>query len=158
VSLVSIGSGTYHWDPRDATLVWDRLPMTIAFMGLFTALLAEYVHARLGDILLVPMLLLGLFSVLYWQSADDLRLYIWVQLIPLLTIPVVMLLFRARYSHSWFLAPALGCYLLAKFAEVYDREFFALTGGLFSGHSLKHVLAAAGCLAVLWMLRIRKPV
>jgi len=158
VSLVSIGSATYHWDPGNATLVWDRLPMTIAFMGLFVALLAEYVHARLGDVLLVPMLLLGLFSVLYWERADDLRLYVWVQLIPLLTIPIVMLLFRARYSHSWLLAPALGWYVLAKVAEVYDREFYALTGGVFSGHSLKHVLAAVGCLTILWMLRIRKPV
>ncbi|HYA46553.1 MAG TPA: hypothetical protein VEF92_03280 [Burkholderiales bacterium] len=158
VSLVSIGSGVYHWNPGDATLVWDRLPMTIAFMGLFVALLAEYVHARLGDVLLVPMLLLGLFSVLYWERADDLRLYIWVQLFPLLTIPAVMLLFRARYTHSWLLAPALGLYVLAKLAEIYDREFFALTGGAFSGHSLKHVLAAAGCFTILWMLRARKPV
>ena len=156
VSLVSVGSGIYHWDPNNATLVWDRLPMTIAFMGLFVALLAEYVHARLGSVLLIPMLLLGLSSVLYWERADDLRLYIWVQLIPLLTIPAVMLLFRARYSHSWLLAPALGLYVLAKVAEIYDREFFALTGGQFSGHSLKHLVASTGCLVVLWMLRIRR--
>jgi hypothetical protein len=156
VSLVSVGSGIYHWDPNNATLVWDRLPMTIAFMGLFVALLAEYVHARLGSVLLIPMLLLGLSSVLYWERADDLRLYIWVQLIPLLTIPAVMLLFRPRYSHSWLLAPALGLYVLAKVAEIYDREFFALTGGQFSGHSLKHLVAAMGCLTVLWMLRIRR--
>jgi hypothetical protein len=132
--------------------------MTIAFTGLFVALLAEYVHTRLGDVLLVPMLLLGLFSVLYWERADDLRLYIWVQLIPLLTIPAVMLLFHARYSHSWLLAPALGLYVLAKVAEIYDREFFGFTGGALSGHSLKHVLAAAGCFTILWMLRVRRPV
>jgi len=37
-ALVFFGSGYYHWAPSDATLVWDRLPMTIAFMmyGLLT--------------------------------------------------------------------------------------------------------------------------
>ena len=47
VALVSVGSAWYHWDPANATLVWDRLPMTVGFMGLFVALLAEYVTIRL---------------------------------------------------------------------------------------------------------------
>jgi hypothetical protein len=34
---------------------------------------------------------------------------------------------------------------------------FLFTGGLVSGHSLKHLLAAMGCLAILWMLMRRKP-
>ena len=34
VFLVGPGSAYYHWAPSNATLVWDRLPMTIAFMGL----------------------------------------------------------------------------------------------------------------------------
>ena len=28
VSLVSIGSAYYHWNPTNQSLVWDRLPMT----------------------------------------------------------------------------------------------------------------------------------
>ncbi|MGB5079606.1 MAG: ceramidase domain-containing protein [Burkholderiales bacterium] len=157
VALVSIGSGYYHWDPKNATLVWDRLPMTLAFMGLFVALLGEYVHARLARVLFLPMLLLGVCSVLYWQWTGDLRLYLWVQLVSLLSVPVVMILFRARNSHSWLLPVALGWYVLAKAAEVRDAQVFALTGGLLSGHSLKHVLAAIACLSILAMLRARKP-
>lgn len=158
VSLVSIGSSYYHWDPRDATLVWDRLPIAIAFTGLFVALLGEYVSPRLARALLAPTLLLGACSVLYWQWAGDLRPYLWVQVICLLGVPIVMLLFRAAYTHAWLLPLALVCYGVAKVAEGLDAEVFGFTRGLFSGHSLKHVLAAGACLIVVWMLRARKPV
>jgi len=33
VAVVALGSGYYHWGPSSGTLVWDRLPMTIGFMG-----------------------------------------------------------------------------------------------------------------------------
>ena len=157
VALVSVGSGVYHWMPGNETLVWDRLPMTVGFMGLFAALLGEYVSDRLEKFLLAPAVLLGVGSVLYWYWSDDLRLYVWIQLIPLLTIPVVMVLFREKYSHQWLLLAALGWYALAKASEIYDREVFLFTDGLISGHSLKHLLAAMGCLAILWMLMRRKP-
>lgn len=156
VALVSVGSGVYHWAPGNETLVWDRLPMTVGFMGLFVALLGEYVSDRLEKFLLAPAVLLGVGSVLYWYWSDDLRLYVWIQLIPLLTIPVVMTLFRAKYSHQWLLLVALGWYALAKVSELYDREMYLFTGGLISGHSLKHLLAAMGCVAILWMLMRRK--
>jgi hypothetical protein len=31
--LVAFGSAWYHYNPNNSTLVWDRLPMTIAFMS-----------------------------------------------------------------------------------------------------------------------------
>src|SRR5512136_726729 len=34
VLLTSFGSAWYHLDPRDATLVWDRLPIALGFAGL----------------------------------------------------------------------------------------------------------------------------
>ena len=156
VMMVSVGSGYYHWHPTDETLVWDRLPMTIGFMGLTVALLAEYVNAGLCRFLLVPALLMGAFSVFYWHWFDDLRFYAWIQFAPLLIIPVVMVLFRAKYSHQRLLLVALACYVLAKLSEACDREIFLFTQGLFSGHSLKHLLAALGCFSVLVMLRTRK--
>jgi hypothetical protein len=156
VALVSIGSAYYHWDPNNETLVWDRLPMTIGFMGLLVALWGEYVSENIGKFLLIPAVLLGSCSVLYWHWFDDLRFYYWIQLIPLLIIPVVMMLFRSRYSHQWLLLVALACYLFAKGAEVHDREIFILTQGLFSGHALKHLLAALGCFAILGMLKTRR--
>jgi hypothetical protein len=158
VAIVSAGSAYYHWNPNNDTLVWDRLPMTIGFMGLFVALLAEYVSARLAGFLLVPALLVGISSVLYWRWSDDLRLYCWVQLLPLLVVPTVLALYRPKYSRQWLLLLALACYLLAKISEVYDRELFAFSRSLLSGHSLKHLLAALGGFSVLVMLKTRCPV
>ena len=37
VALTALGSGYYHLAPDNGRLVWDRLPMTIGFMGLLTA-------------------------------------------------------------------------------------------------------------------------
>lgn len=155
VAMVSVGSGYYHWNPTDEALVWDRLPMTIGFMGLTVALLAEYVNAGLCRFLLVPALLMGVFSVFYWHWFNDLRFYTWIQFAPLLIIPVLMVLFRAKYSHQRLLLTALACYVLAKLSEACDREIFLFTQSLFSGHSLKHLLAALGCFSVLVMLRTR---
>ncbi len=157
IALVSAGSAYYHWNPNSETLVWDRLPMTIGFMGLFAALLGEYVSERVGKILLVPALLLGAFSVFYWSRSDDLRLYIWVQLIPLLTIPIVMILYRARFSRAWMLLAALAFYAMAKLTELGDVKIFESSQNIISGHTIKHLLSAIGCLIILVMLRSRRP-
>lgn len=156
VTLVSVGSSYYHWQPDNTTLVWDRIPMTIAFMALFVALLSEYISLRLAPWLLAPALLLGLASVLYWVWQQDLRFYVWVQFFPLLTIPLVMWLFTSHYTRQWLLLAALSWYVVAKLFEMADRSVFELTSGLVGGHSLKHILAAAGCLAILRMLQTRK--
>src|SRR5674476_559034 len=157
VAIISAGSAWYHLNPNNDTLVWDRLPMTIAFMGLLAALLAEYVNARLGRFLLVPAIMAGLSSVVYWHRFDDLRFYVWIQFMPLLIVPILMALFRRKYSHQTLLPVALSFYILAKLLEAYDREVFAFTQGLFSGHSLKHLMSALGCYSVLMMLKMRKP-
>jgi hypothetical protein len=46
VALTCFGSAFYHLAPDNARLVWDRLPMTVGFMGLLTALFAERVSLR----------------------------------------------------------------------------------------------------------------
>lgn len=158
VAWVSVGSAYYHWRPSNETLVWDRLPMTIAFMAMFVALLSESVDERLARVLLIPALLVGIASVIYWNMFDDLRFYAWVQMLPLLTIPVVMLLFRSRYSHQSLLPVALSLYILAKVAEAYDRQILNLNHGFVGGHPVKHVLAAACCLVISEMLRRRKQI
>ena len=157
VTLVTAGSAYYHANPNNDTLVWDRLPMTIAFMGLLAALLGEYVSERLGKAPLVPAVLLGVLSVIYWHWSDDLRFYAWVQLEPMLIVLVLIALVRPRPTHQYLLLVALALYGLAKVFEIYDREVFAWTGQV-SGHTIKHLLAAASCLAVLVMLWRRRSV
>jgi hypothetical protein len=156
VFLVGFGSAYYHWSPSSPTLVWDRLPMTIGFMGLFVAVLTEYVHPRIVRTLLVPAILLGAASVFYWQATDDLRPYAWIQFMPLLVIPTLPFLFQSRYSHQGLFAAALGWYVVAKLTEYFDPRIFALSQDLLSGHSIKHLSAAAACLMVLLTLQRRK--
>jgi hypothetical protein len=155
VALVGFGSAYYHLAPDSSTLVWDRLPMSIGFMALSVAVLAEYVNPRLENYLLVPAIALGLASVIYWHFTDDLRLYALVQFLPLLMLPAILLLFRGSRIDQGFLLAALVIYLVSKLAEHYDRAVFGWTGEIISGHSLKHLLAATALLVVYGMLRRR---
>lgn len=155
VALVFFGSAYYHWKPDNDTLVWDRLPMTIAFMGLFAALVGEHAGERLGRGMLVPAVIVGMASVFWWYYSDDLRVYIWVQAAPLVAIPFLLALFPGRHTHRHYLLYGVAFYALAKVAEYYDRETYALTSLFVSGHSLKHLLAAGGPLFVYLMLRRR---
>lgn len=155
IAAVSGGSAYYHLAPDNGTLVWDRLFMTIAFMGLLTALLGEHVGVRWARYALVPAVMLGIFSVWYWHATDDLRLYAWVQFMPLAVATLVMALFRGRYSHRYLLLAALGGYALAKLAEMYDAEIFLATGEVVSGHTVKHLLAAGACYVMVEMVSRR---
>jgi len=62
--FVGFGSSYYHLNPNNETLVWDRLPMTIAFMGLYSIILSEFISVKVGKMLLIPFITLGIFSVL----------------------------------------------------------------------------------------------
>ena len=141
VTFISAGSVYYHWAPNNWTLFWDRLPMVIGFMALFVSLVSEFIHPRFEVILLIPMCMLGIASVIYWHFTDDLRFYAWVQFFPLLYIPIVFLLYRQRSTYQSYLFAALGLYILAKVAEVFDKSFFSMTHQNVSGHSLKHLLS-----------------
>ena len=57
--LTGIGSSYYHWNPNDATLLWDRLPMTLCFMAILALAIEERVDARIGAMLLWPLLAIG---------------------------------------------------------------------------------------------------
>jgi hypothetical protein len=157
VMLVSFGSSYYHLAPDNTTLVWDRLPMSIGFMGLLVAMLVKYVNPRLEKYLLAPAIVLGPASAVYWHYTDDLRLYVLVQFLPLLTIPAVLLLFGDAHKNRRYLLVALAIYMVSKLAEHFDRAVFEWTGAVISGHSLKHLLAALALFVVYMMLRRRAP-
>lgn len=152
VALVSLGSGYYHLWPDNLSLVWDRLPMTIAFMSLIAIITAEFVSLRLAKKMFWPLLLLGISSVIYWiltENAEqgDLRFYGLVQFLPMVSIPIVLLCFNSKFSHTnvyWWL---LICYFAAKLFEHFDGEIFSALS-VISGHTIKHLVAALG----LWML------
>ena len=157
VALVSFGSGYYHWNPDDATLVWDRMPMMIGFMGLFTAVLTEFVNPKLEKFMLVPAVVTGVLSVIYWHYTNDLRIYIWLQAVTFLAITSVLFMYEARFTLSRYLLYAFGLFMLSKFTELSDRELYSVNSDLLSGHTLKHILSALAVFSLYLMLKRREP-
>ncbi len=162
VFLVGLGSGYYHLDPDNGTLIWDRLPMTIAFMALFSAIVGEYLSITWGRRLLYPLVLIGMASVVYWhwseqQGHGDLRFYALVQFLPMFLIPVMLVFCQPRLSGNGYLWGIIGIYAAAKLAETGDVVIYEHLRFL-SGHSLKHLLAAGGAALFLVALQKRVPV
>jgi Ceramidase len=157
IFLTGIGSSYYHWNPNDRTLFWDRLPMTLAFAAILALVVAERVNARAGAILLWPALAIGLFSLLLWLWTDDLRLYFWVQFFPGLALLVLFLMCPPKYTGTHYWIIAAGLYALAKVFEFSDHTIFS-AGYLLSGHTLKHLGAAAACFAILRYFETRRPI
>ncbi len=157
IFLTGIGSSYYHWNPNDRTLFWDRLPMTLAFAAILALVVAERVNARAGATLLWPALAIGLFSLLLWLWNDDLRLYFWVQFFPGLALLLLFLLYPPKYTGTYYWIVAAGLYSLAKVFEFSDHAIFSV-GYLLSGHTLKHLTAAAACFAILRYFETRRPI
>jgi hypothetical protein len=154
VTATAFGSAYYHLAPNNQTLVWDRLPMTVGFMGLTAAMLGERISVSFGRKVLPYLIAIGIASVFYWQWTEhhghgDLRFYGLVQFYPAVLIALLVWLFPARYTRTLDLAGVAGFYALAKVGEALDRPIYSLLG--VSGHTLKHLLAAAG---VAWLARM----
>ena len=154
VALVAVGSGWYHLAPSDPALVFDRLPMTVAFMALFSAVIGDRVSPALGRSTLWPLVAIGIGSIGWWHwteqaGAGDLRAYALVQFLPMILIPLMLALFPGRGLRARWLWSGLGAYAAAKVAEYFDAAILAATGVL-GGHGVKHLLAA---LAAWWIVR-----
>ena len=158
VALVAFGSSWYHLHPNDDTLVWDRLPMTIAFMALFSALLVEHLDLYRERALLTVLVVTGLSSVAWWRLTGDLKFYVWVQVAPFLAIAVLLSFYPARYTQRYWLAVGFVCYSLAKVLEFSDARVYSALSSAMSGHSLKHFIAALAPLCVYEMLKRRSRV
>jgi len=155
ILLTAFGSAYYHLAPDNTRLVWDRLPMTIVFMSLVAAMIAERISVRVGLWLLPVLLLIGVASVVQWHlsellGAGDLRFYAAVQVYGVL-VPLLVLLLPARYTRTSDLAVVAGWYILAKVLETFDKQILAASGHVVSGHTLKHLAAA---MAGFWLLRM----
>jgi hypothetical protein len=158
--LTAFGSSYYHLHPSNETLLWDRLPMTIVFLSLVSAIIAERISLRAGLWLLPVFMLIGPGSVLQWywsetQGAGDLRFYSAVQAYSVLFLLIAFLL-PSPYSRGSDLAIVTGFYVLAKLLEILDKPIFAL-GNIVSGHTLKHLAAAGAGYWILRMLVNRRP-
>ena len=159
VALSGVGSTYYHLAPDADRLMWDRLPIALGFMALLSAVIGERVSAKAGLRSLVPLLIAGAASVLYWRwsalhGAEDILPYAMVQFGAMAAIAALALARPSRYPRGSDVLVAIGIYASAKVAEGLDAQIYAL-GGLISGHTLKHILAAVAVWWLARMLRLR---
>jgi len=159
--LTAFGSAYYHLKPGNSRLVWDRIPIMMVFMALLAAVIAERVSVLVGLCLFPALQAAGIGSVLLWRAGElhghgDLRFYAAVQVYAILIL-LLLLLVPAKYTRSSDFAVVVGFYVLAKILEESDRQIFAL-GHIVSGHTLKHLAAAAAGYWILRMLQKREAV
>jgi hypothetical protein len=145
----AIGSSLYHLWPSAWTLVLDRAGMVLAFAGVLVLASAQRFSRALGDALLRGLPPLALIAAVLpaWPG--------W--LLPWLLVQgggMVWVLAMAcrkplqgspRLGWGWLIAG----YALAKLLEAGDLAIYEATGQLVSGHTLKHLVAAAAVLPLL---------
>lgn len=141
------GSAFYHLAPDNARLFWDRLPIALVCGGLLAGVYPELHPRASGRLWAALMAIAAVLSVLWWSATDsrgqgDLRPYLLLQAAPLVLIPLWQAIHRAPRGDRTAYAAAILLYIAAKVAEIYDREIYAALGWI-SGHTAKHLLAAA---------------
>ena len=152
VMLTGFSSALYHLQPDNWGLFWDRLSMALTFMAFLALIIEKCISSTLGRKLLAPLVLFGLFSVVYWIMTEqygtgDLRPYAVTQFLSMLLITVIVIFWK---SESITIADMLIIgfwYWLAKLFEYYDHQLYQLIS--LSGHTLKHLAAAC---SVFWIL------
>ena len=160
VFLTGFGSVYYHYHPDNQTLLWDRLPMTIAFMAFFSAIAGETISSQMALKLFIPLLVSGIASVVYWHVSElnghgDLRAYVLVQFLPILLIPLILWLFNSRLNGIKYIWGVIVAYAVSKLMEFFDARIYSSLG-VISGHSLKHLIAAFAAFIFYRALRNRQ--
>jgi hypothetical protein len=150
--LVGVGSSYYHLAPTNSSLLWDRLPMTVAFMAVLSLLLSERLSLAHPRAMLWLLVSAGVASAVYWAWSEsvgkgDLRPYVLVQFLPVVLMPLMLAMFPRRYLSTPLLLWAFLFYFAAKVFEHFDPQIFHVTGGM-AGHAIKHVAAAASALCL----------
>lgn len=140
------GSAYYHYAPTNATLFWDRLPMTLMFMPIFSLVIYDFVGRKPGEITYYLSVPFGVFSILYWQYTEsigtgDLRPYVLVQFFPMVIAPFILWLFPKKTTYVRYIVLMLLWYIVAKLAEHFDAAIYE-TLGFWSGHTIKHLVGA----------------
>lgn len=147
--LTFLGSSYYHLNPTNETLFWDRVPMTIIFMSFFASVCAKLIHPSWYSVGIKTLIPLGILSVIYWHVTElygvgDLRFYAYVQFVPLILLPLILVLYKNQIKALKWLLFVIVAYLFAKILESFDFEIFHHLQYI-SGHSLKHLSASFAC-------------
>ncbi|KAH1109874.1 hypothetical protein GLYMA_04G051500v4 [Glycine max] len=147
IAGVAFGSAYYHLKPDDHRVLWDTLPMMVAFSSLLSSLVVERLGQRIGLCCMFALNLAAFLCVIYERIYNDVRFCMMFQLTLPLAIPVIAVLYRSKYTHSRYWFFSTGIYLLAKFEGATDRKLYHVNNYIISGHSLEHL-----CLALIPIL------
>jgi hypothetical protein len=157
--LTALGSAFYHLAPDNARLVWDRLPIALVAAGLIAGVRGD-IHGRsTGSRDAILLALAAVASVAWWAftertGAGDLRPYLLLQALALVLIPLWQAIHRCPRPDRIAFGAAMGLYVLAKAAEVFDHEIATALGAV-TGHTLKHLIATAATAVVVLGLQRR---
>jgi hypothetical protein len=145
---VGLGSSLYHLHPTDETLLWDWLPLATMFAAFLAIVLADRVHPAAGTRLGPLLCAIAAGSALLWYATGDMRCYVLVQLLGVVTLALALVLFPPGRMPTRTLIAALGAYLVARLFTAHDGRILAAIG--VSGHTLKHLAAglATGLLLI----------
>ncbi len=147
--LTAAGSSWYHWQPDDAGLVWDRAAMVVAFAGMLGLAAGSRVSARAGNALAAYSLVAGLVAVAAWRIGGNLLPWAIVQFGGMALVLALACMRSLPHALNIPLVVVIVIYALAKGLELADVAVFEFTGGLVSGHTLKHVVASLAAVPVL---------
>ncbi|HYD79955.1 MAG TPA: hypothetical protein VEC06_09100 [Paucimonas sp.] len=159
--LTAAGSGFYHLAPDNDRLLWDRLPIALACAGLLAAVRAETRPGADGLANTLWLAMLAVASVGWWYVTEsrghgDLRPYLLLQILPLVLIPLWQAVHAAPARDRAAFGIAIALYVAAKAAELADHQILAALGWI-SGHTLKHLLAAAAAAVLVHRLVAPSP-
>lgn len=148
VFLTGWASACYHLNPVNQTIVWDRLALTVLFMAVFSSIWGEHISISTARKMVWPLIIVGMASVIYWYATEtrgrgDLRFYALVQFLPMILLPAIMLFSRSKLTGVAYIWGLILAYALAKAAEALDGPIYRFSDG-FSGHEIKHWVAAVG--------------
>jgi hypothetical protein len=160
LALTAVGSSWYHLAPDNGRLLFDRAPIALACAGLLGGVHADTHASRHPLAITATLALAGVASVLWWsfteaRGAGDLRPYLLLQGAPLLLVPLWQAMDEAPHRERYAFAAAIALYAVAKAAELADHSIL-LALGFVSGHTLKHLLAAAASAAIVATFALRE--
>lgn len=147
--VTAAGSTWYHLRPDDAGLLIDRLGMVLAFAGLLGLAVGDRISDRAGRAMAGAVLLLGPLAAFIWAWSGNVLPWAVVQFGGMLLACLLALRAPVHAGLAVRLGMVVAIYGLAKLFELADHAIFDATGGLVSGHSLKHVAAACAAWPVL---------
>lgn len=152
VASIGFGSAIYHWAPNDTTLALDWTPIGVTLMLVLAAVVHDRVGPRAGHVIQGAGPLAAAFAVGYWVltggtiDGGNMAPYVALQLLGVGLPPLLALVAPGRIATRYLVA-AVVCFVAARTLGAYDAQL--LDAIAISGHSLKHVAAAAAAACVL---------